>query len=268
MTGDTLKVDLALTRSSPGPSATTAPFRLEVSFEAPPGITILFGPSGSGKSTTLAAIAGLLAPERGRVTLGNDVWFDREARINRPVHLRRVAFVFQSLALFPHRTALGNVVYGMDRALAREQRRKAALALLERFRVGHLADRRPATYSGGEAQRVALARAFAMAPRAVLLDEPFSAMDRDLRYALCADLRVSAAELGVPFIHVTHGRHEARLLGDRLICIDSGRLVARGLPDEVLGQRNDGHLASDPASSPPSSPTPGAGKEGSMLGFR
>ena len=225
MTGEPLSITLSVKRGS---------FHLDVAFEAPPGITILFGPSGSGKSTTLAAIAGLLPPDRGRVALGSDVWFDADLGIDRPVHLRRVAFVFQSLALFPHRTAVGNVVYGMDRRLAREARRTRALGLLERFRVAHLADRRPSTYSGGEAQRVALARAFAMAPRAVLLDEPFSAMDRELRRSLCDDLRTSASELGVPFIHVTHRRQEARLLGDRLICIDNGRLVAHGLPEELL----------------------------------
>ncbi|WP_394838819.1 ATP-binding cassette domain-containing protein [Pendulispora rubella] len=214
-------------------------FRLDVAFEAPPGITILFGPSGSGKSTTLAAIAGLLRPERGRVVLGGDVWFDAGARIDRPVHLRRVAFVFQSLALFPHMSAAANVAYGMDRALAREVRRRKALELLDRFRVAHLADRRPATYSGGEAQRVALARAFAMEPHTVLLDEPFSAMDRELRQSLCADLRASATELGVPFLHVTHHAQEARLLGDRVLCIQGGSLVARGRPDELLRGRDE-----------------------------
>ncbi|WP_394849289.1 ATP-binding cassette domain-containing protein [Pendulispora brunnea] len=214
-------------------------FRLDVAFEAPPGITILFGPSGSGKSTTLAAIAGLLRPERGRVALGDDVWFDAGARINRPVHLRRVAFVFQSLALFPHMSAVGNVAYGMDQALSRDTRRRKALQLLDRFRVAHLADRRPATYSGGEAQRVALARAFAMEPRTVLLDEPFSAMDRELRQSLCADLRVSATELGVPFLHVTHHGQEARLLGDRVLCIQGGSLVAHGRPDELLRGRDE-----------------------------
>ncbi|WP_394820627.1 ATP-binding cassette domain-containing protein [Pendulispora albinea] len=215
--GASLTVSLAIQRGA---------FHLDVAFEAPPGITILFGPSGSGKSTVLAAIAGLLRPDRGRVALGTDVWLDSTQRIDRPVHLRRVAFVFQSLALFPHMSAVGNVVYGMDRTLAREVQRTKARELLARFHVAHLENRRPSTYSGGEAQRVALARAFAMAPRVVLLDEPFSAMDRDLRESLCADVRASASELGVPFIHVTHHRQEVRLLADRVIYIDNGRRVA------------------------------------------
>src|SRR5436305_247892 len=149
-------------------------FRLDVRFVAPPGITILFGPSGAGKSTTLAAIAGLVRPARGKIALGGDVWFDAEGRTDRPVHLRHVAFVFQTLALFPHMTAAGNVAYGMERALGKDEKAARAKKMLERLRVGHLADRRPATFSGGEAQRVALARAFATNPKVVLFDEPFS----------------------------------------------------------------------------------------------
>jgi molybdate transport system ATP-binding protein len=209
-------------------------FTLDVAFEAPPGITILFGPSGSGKSTTLAAIAGLIRPSRGRVALGDDVWLDTASGVDRPIHRRKVAFVFQSLALFPHLSAVDNVVYGMDRALASSAKRARAEALLARLRVGHLAARRPPTFSGGEAQRVALARAFAMDPRIVLFDEPFSAMDRELRRDLIRDLRDFVAELGVPMIHVTHHRNEARALGDRVILLQKGRVVAAGAIDELL----------------------------------
>lgn len=211
-------------------------FALDVEITVPAGVTILFGPSGSGKSTTLAAIAGLVTPDEGRVALGDTVWFDRRARVDVPVHERRVAFVFQSLALFPHMTAAANVAYGVDRAVPREERERRARALLERFHVGHLADRRPATFSGGEAQRVALARALGPAPRALLLDEPFSALDRSLRDALVADLRATAAELAVPVIHVTHHRGEARALGDRVVMLDEGRVVATGSPAELLAE--------------------------------
>lgn len=219
-------------------AAERGPFRLDVAFEAPPGITLLFGASGSGKSTVLAAIAGLVRPTRGRVALGSDVWFDAESGIDQPAHRRGVALVFQSLALFPHMTALGNVAYGMS-GRPREARGARARALLERFRVAHLADRRPRTFSGGEAQRVALARAFAMDPRVVLLDEPFSAMDRDLRGALVRDLRRSAVELGVPFVHVTHDRAEARALADRVVVLEQGAVIAQGALDDVLPRRRD-----------------------------
>ncbi len=215
-------------------------FALDVAFEAPPGINILFGPSGSGKSTTLAAIAGLLRPDSGRIALGDDVWFD--GAVDRPIHLRHVAYVFQSLALFPHMTARKNVEYGIDRALSAEKRRARAFEMLERMHVAHLADRRPATFSGGEAQRVALARAFAMSPRVVLLDEPFSAMDRTLRHDLASDLRAAVDDARLPLLHVTHHRNEARALADRVILIDGGRIRAVGgvdlLPD-ISGEMED-----------------------------
>jgi len=211
-----------------------APFSLDVAFEAVPGITILFGPSGCGKSTTLAAIAGLVRPDSGRIALGDDVWFDSALGIDRPPHLRGVAFVFQSLALFPHMTAARNVMYGMDRALSASAKRARAEALLGRLKVGHLADRRPATFSGGEAQRVAIARAFAMSPRIALFDEPFSAMDRQLRKELVTDLRTFVTELAIPLVHVTHQRNEARALSDHVILIDAGRIVRVGSAKDLL----------------------------------
>jgi molybdate transport system ATP-binding protein len=211
-------------------------FSLDVAFEAASGITILFGPSGCGKSTTLAAIAGLLRPDAGRIALGDDVWFDSERGIDRPPHLRGVAFVFQSLALFPHMTAAHNVMYGMQRALPSAEKRGRADALLGRLRVGHLADRKPHTFSGGEAQRVALARAFAMSPRIALFDEPFSAMDRDLRKGLIADVRSFVTEMAIPLVHVTHQRNEARALGDRVLLIDGGRITGSGTTAELLPQ--------------------------------
>jgi molybdate transport system ATP-binding protein len=207
-------------------------FELDVAFDAPPGVTILFGPSGSGKSTTLAAVAGLLRPSAGRVALGGAVWFDAAARAEVPVHRRSVALVFQSLALFPHMTAAQNVAYGMPRAAAAAQRERAR-AWLERLRVGHLADRKPATFSGGEAQRVALARALATSPRLVLLDEPFSALDRELRAELLADVGGFLRELAVPVVHVTHERSEALAFGERLVVLERGRVVRVGTVAEL-----------------------------------
>src|SRR5262249_31868409 len=159
---------------------------------------------GSGKSTALAAIAGLVRPNSGRIALGHEVWFDAKEDLDRPVHTRGVAFVFQSLALFPHMTAIGNVMYGMDRSLSAGEKRERAKDMLVRWKVSHVADRRPVTFSGGEAQRVALARAFAMSPRVVLLDEPFSAMDQKLRLSLAEEVRAFARDLKVPLLFVTH----------------------------------------------------------------
>jgi molybdate transport system ATP-binding protein len=212
-------------------------FKLDVKIECPPGITCIMGPSGSGKSTILGVLAGLAVPDKGRITLGDTVWLDRDKQsgsvIDQPTHARRLAYVFQGLALFPHMTALHNVQYGMQH-VPKAEREPKAQALLDKLKVGHLARRRPRTFSGGEAQRVALARAIARAPELVLLDEPFSALDRDLRAELVALVRELVAELAVPLVHVTHSINEARQLADQLIRIERGSIVKRGKPADVL----------------------------------
>jgi molybdate transport system ATP-binding protein len=215
-----------------------ADFSLEVDETCPPGVTCIIGPSGSGKSTLLAALAGLAAPDRGRVAGGDAVWLDRARGIEVPVHQRRLSYVFQGLALFPHMSALHNVEYGMH-DVPRAERTERALKLLDRVGVKHLAKRRPRTFSGGEAQRVAIARALARSPRLVLLDEPISALDRDLRAQLTALVRDLAGELGVPIVHVTHSIAEVRLLADQVLRIEKGKVVARGTPADVLAGVTD-----------------------------
>ena len=210
-----------------------AEFTLSVELRCPPGITCIMGPSGSGKSTVLTVLAGLTMPDRGRVAVGGNVWLDTGKRVDVPVHQRRLAYVFQKLALFPHMSALHNVEYGMH-DVPRPERAIKAHALLEKLGVGHLARRRPRTFSGGEAQRVALARALARSPSLVLLDEPFSALDRDLRTQLVTLVRELSRELAVPIVHVTHSIGEARALADQIVRIEHGKIVARGAPDEVL----------------------------------
>lgn len=209
-------------------------FTLDVELACPPGITCVMGPSGSGKSTILALLAGLAVPDRGRIALGDQVWLDRARGIAVPTHERHLAYVFQNLALFPHMTAIQNVMYGMSREQPRPERIDRAQQLLAKVGVGHLGRRRPRTFSGGEAQRVAFARAIARSPRLVLLDEPFSALDRDLRKQLVDLVRSLVAELGVPLVHVTHSVAEARMLGDQIIRIEKGKIVANGSPGTVL----------------------------------
>ncbi len=201
-------------------------FALDVAFEVPPGVTVLFGPSGAGKSRTLACIAGLAKPQQGRIALGGETWFDSKTNETRPIHERRVAYVFQSLALFPHLTGLENVEYGVARTLEREKRFARAREMLERMHVPHLHDRKPRTFSGGEAQRVALARAFAMDPRVVLLDEPFSALDAKVKNELLREVKTVLDRLEIPTILVTHHPAEARLLGDRVVFIEKGRITS------------------------------------------
>jgi molybdate transport system ATP-binding protein len=232
--GGALDVAVSLARRGRGHA-----FELDVRFSVAPGITILFGPSGSGKSTALQAVAGLARPDAGRIALGGEVWFDAGARVDRPPQKRGVAYVFQSLALFPHLSAVGNVCYGIARSVPRAERIARARRLLERLGVTHLADRRPRTFSGGEAQRVALARALAMEPRVLLLDEPFSALDRDLRVQLAADVRALVVERRLPTIQVTHNLAEARAMGDSVLRIARGRILESGPVDQVLGDLRD-----------------------------
>jgi molybdate transport system ATP-binding protein len=217
MPGDaTLAIDVRVAGSSAGKP------RLEVALVAPPGITAVMGASGAGKSTLLATVAGLVPLERGRIALGDEVLADTSRGVLLPPHRRRVALVFQSLALFPHLRAWENVAYGL-RGGARGERRARALAWLERTHVGHLVDRQPSTLSGGEAQRVALARALASEPRALLLDEPFSALDSGLRAELGAELAALVSELRMPALFVTHDERDARL-ASRVLELDGGRL--------------------------------------------
>lgn len=228
---------------APGPASPAAPtlevrvvlrtraFTLDVAFEVKPGVTVLFGPSGSGKSRTLGCIAGIVRPDRGMIRLGSDVWFDDARSIELPIHERRVAYVFQSLALFPHMTAEENVAFGI-RDVPKPERRALAHDMLGRMRVGHLAQRRPQTFSGGEAQRVALARAFAMKPRALLLDEPFSALDAGVKKELLVEVGEWLERERIPSVLVTHHAEEASVLGDQVVMLEKGRVVREAAIDD------------------------------------
>lgn len=239
MDGAALAVEIGLTIAGDDRST----FVLDVAFEAPPGVTVLFGPSGAGKSRTLACLAGLARPERGRIALGSEVWFDARAGVDVPIHRRRTAFVFQSLALFPHMTALDNVAYGVPRELPKEERRARAIEMLARMRVGHLESRKPRSFSGGEAQRVALARALAMEPSALLLDEPFSALDSRVKRALLDEAREWLGRTKIPTILVTHHPGEAEALGDRVVFLEEGRVTRTCAVGEAFERASVSHRA-------------------------
>jgi molybdate transport system ATP-binding protein len=214
--------------------AARARFTLSIELDAPPDITILFGPSGSGKTTTIKAVAGIIRPDSGHISINGHTLFDSEQGINEPIRSRKVGLVFQNLALFPHMTALGNVEFATN-GLAREERRGRAVELLERLRIAHTAGRRPHEISGGEAQRVALARALASQPQLLLLDEPLSAIDETTKQDIIADLKMINRELHLPIIYVTHNRDEAIMLGDYLIAYEHGHIAAAGEPVEIFG---------------------------------
>jgi molybdate transport system ATP-binding protein len=214
-------------------SAGSPTFVLDVSLEIPAGITILFGPSGAGKSTLLDCIAGLLRPETGRIAIGSDLLLDRERGVNLPPQQRRVAYVFQTLALFPHLSVEENVGYGLAVPEIVEQHRKTR-EILEAFRVEKLRARRPGEISGGEKQRVALARSLVTSPRVLLLDEPLTGLDAELKASIVDDLRAWNAAQQIPILYVTHSRDEVDALGERAIAMDQGHIISEGTPQEVL----------------------------------
>jgi molybdate transport system ATP-binding protein len=208
-------------------------FELEVALGVPGATCLaLAGPSGAGKTTVLRIVAGLTRPEHGRVICGDETWLDTAERIDVPPERRRCGYVFQDYALFGHLRAWQNVAYPM-RGLPRRERRSRAEALLERFGVGHVADRRPRTLSGGERQRVSVARALALQPSVLLLDEPLSALDARTRARAARELKDVLADVGVPTVLVTHDFGEAALLGDHVGIVDGGRVVQHGTPGEL-----------------------------------
>jgi molybdate transport system ATP-binding protein len=224
------------------PARRSPRFDLELDFQVGAGITILFGPSGAGKSTLLDCIAGLLKAADAHITLGGDVLQDSATGVFRPPQKRRMAYLFQSPALFPHMTVEENAEFGL-RETSEPKRRTAVLYLLEVFRVAHLAKRKSGQISGGEAQRVALARSLAISPRALLLDEPLKGLDAELKSSIVDDLRAWNRSNQVPILYVTHQRDEVDALGERVIAIDRGRIVSEGFPHAVLDAPRTKRLA-------------------------
>jgi len=202
----------------------------------------LVGSSGAGKTTVLRLIAGLLSPAAGRVGLGDEVWLDTAASLDLPPERRRCGYVFQDYALFPGMSAWRNVAYGM-RSTPRGKRRARAHELLERFGIAGLADARPAKLSGGERQRVALARALAAEPRALLLDEPLSALDPATRRDSLRELHSLLGGLSIPMLLVTHSFDEAALLADELAVLDRGAVVQSGAAAEISAQPGSAFVA-------------------------
>lgn len=210
--------------------AQQTPFALEVELDCGPGeILALFGPSGSGKTTVLRAIAGLHRPEQGRISCAGETWLDTARGQNITPQHRRVGMVFQAYALFPHMTALQNVTAAVPRrhGATAEQRARAMLAKVHLQGLEH---RRPHELSGGQQQRVALARALAREPSVLLLDEPFSAVDRSTRESLHAELMSLRRDLAMPVVLVTHDLDDAVMLSDRMILLSRGRVLQTGSP--------------------------------------
>ena len=214
------------------------PIPLDVEFSCESGQTLaIFGPSGSGKTTILRAIAGLTRTTHGRVQSGPDMWTNTDTGVSWPPHRRAVGFVFQEYALFPHLTAVGNVMTALGH-LPRAQRRTRAAELLDAVHLGRHASQRPRELSGGERQRVALARALAREPAVLLLDEPFAAVDRAVRRRLQSEIDSLRRMLQMPLILVTHDFEDVVRLATHVLMLEHGRAVAYG-PLSTLMSRPD-----------------------------
>jgi len=224
------ELEVRIRKRFPNPEGS---FNLNVHFRALAGFTILFGASGAGKTTLLDCIAGLTDPDDGRIAVGGEDLYDSEKKRNVAAWKRRIGYVQQDLALFPHLTAGENVAYGL-RKLSAAERVTRSREILEAFRIAQLRDRRPSQISGGERQRVALARALVTEPLALLLDEPLAALDRPTKSSLVGDLRRWNQQHRVPILFVTHNGEEVFALGDEVIVLDGGRIVAQGRPHEVM----------------------------------
>jgi len=209
-------------------------FQLDVAFTAASETVVLFGHSGSGKSMTLASIAGLVRPDAGSIRIGERTVFDTPRGIDLPPQHRNVGYVVQQLALFPHLTAAQNIAYGLAGRPREEQRARVA-ELVVLLTLEGLEERLPRQLSGGQQQRVALARALARPVEALLLDEPFSALDEALRADLRGELLRIRSELAIPVLFVTHDLREAYLLGDRIAVMDGGQLLQFAPREEIFG---------------------------------
>ncbi|MGA7660751.1 MAG: molybdenum ABC transporter ATP-binding protein [Candidatus Sulfotelmatobacter sp.] len=214
-------------------ASTEREFSLDVEFNAGPGFTILFGPSGAGKTTLLDCVAGLATPDAGRISIGERILFDANTSVQVPVARRGLGYVLQDLALFSHLTVEQNTEYGLAH-LPRSARKQRATAMLQEFRIDHLRQQLPAKISGGERQRVALARALVTDPCILLLDEPLAALDASTKARIIDDLRRWNQVHRIPILYVTHSREEVTALGERVLVMDQGRIIAQGRPHEVL----------------------------------
>ncbi|MGH7886034.1 MAG: molybdenum ABC transporter ATP-binding protein [Thermodesulfobacteriota bacterium] len=206
---------------------------LDIQSDVPDGITVIFGPSGAGKTTLLRTIGGLITPDEGTIKLGETLYFDSVRRVDMPIQDRKIGFVFQNYALFPHLTAEQNISYGIKSAHNNDKKR-ISHELLKMFKIEYSAARYPSELSGGEQQRIALARALATEPRILLLDEPLSSVDLPTRSLLLDEIVSVQKKLCIPFIYVTHNQAEAVRIGSYMFLLHGGQFIQQGKPIDLF----------------------------------
>jgi molybdate transport system ATP-binding protein len=203
-------------------------FNLNIRFCSEEKFVVLFGPSGSGKTLTMQCIAGLITPDSGRIVLKDHVLYDSETNVNVPARHRRIGYVFQDYALFPHLTVFDNIGFGLRRNWRRalsEADKQRVESFLEIFEISHLAGNFPFDLSGGQKQRVALARALIRKPDFLLLDEPFSALDTMLRVRMREELQRIRELFDIAAIMITHDPEDIGAFAETLVTYDTGRVV-------------------------------------------
>ncbi|WP_150525038.1 molybdenum ABC transporter ATP-binding protein [Roseibium sediminis] len=207
---------------------------LDLAFEAPVGITVLFGRSGSGKTTIVNTVAGLLTPETGRICVQDRVLLDTKSGENLPPHKRRLGYIFQEGRLFPHLNVRQNLTYGRWMAKAPADRSEFD-RIVEMLGIGELLERRPATLSGGEKQRVGIGRALLANPSLILADEPLASLDEERKQEILPFFERLRDEVSIPILYVSHSAAEVARLATTVVALDNGKVARQGPAVEVLG---------------------------------
>lgn len=205
-------------------------FELDLSFQTEARQTVIYGPSGAGKSLTLQAVAGLLRPDSGRIVVGGETVFDSQLGLDLPARARRLGYLFQDYALFPRLTVRQNIAFGLQRGWFNPGRQAGGPAVahwLQAFELEAVAHQLPHQLSGGQRQRTALARALVCQPRALLLDEPFAALDPALRARLRDELQALLARLDIPMLMITHDPEDLACFGQARVMLEGGRRVGQ-----------------------------------------
>lgn len=217
-------------------------FILDVSFEMENELVVLFGPSGSGKTTLFKCISGITELDDGKIIVGNKIYFDKNKKINIPIQKRNLGYVFQNYTLFPHMNVKKNIECGL-KGWGKESRKERVLEMLSLLHIEELESRYPSQLSGGQKQRVALARALAPKPEILLLDEPFSALDMEIRTELAEKIKNLQTKIGIPLLFITHSLEEALQLADKILVLYEGEAQQFGTPEEIFYHPNNLHVA-------------------------
>jgi len=217
-------------------------FSLDVNFEMKNELVVLFGPSGSGKTTLLKCISGITHPDNGIISVDSRIYFDSDRKINLPIQKRNMGFVFQTYTLFPHMNVRKNIECGL-KGWEKGEKETRVREMLDLLHIEELEIRYPSQLSGGQKQRVALARALAPKPELLLLDEPFSALDRVIRTELAEKIKKLQKKIGIPLLFITHSLDEAFLLADRILILYRGEVQQFGTPEEIFYHPRNLHVA-------------------------